>query len=92
MQPKIIRMSKWALDNMTVEPDEGGFVAVIKVINIHGRGYNESEALLMAVECVLDLYDILTEHPENHYAGPALEQRKILVDLFGESDEQMQAS
>lgn len=87
MKPKIIKIAKWALDNTTIEPDEGGYLAVIKVINIHGRGYNESEALLLAVECVLDLYDILTEHPENYYAGPALEQRKILVDLFGGGDE-----
>lgn len=80
-----IKIAKWALDNMTVEDDEGQYLAWIEPAKIYGSGGTEDEAVMMAIEVTLDQRSHYISNPESKFVGRALEMRKMFIELFGEN-------
>lgn len=84
-----IKISKWALDNMTIKFSGGEYFTWIEAAQVYGAGYMPEEAVFMAIRVTLDLYDNFIEEPEDSFCGPALEMRKMFIGLFGDENDEL---
>lgn len=82
-----IKIAKWALDNMTVKYNDGRYLVWIKLAKVYGSGETSGDAVLDAIQVMFDYHADFISEPEFHFAGPALEMRKMFIKLFGGGDE-----